>query len=185
MTDKEFSRRVAEICLFLCTAIIIALAIWPIRANSAVKTLKYGQCINVGRDRYCAPAKNVCPVQIPCPTNAPCPQTSPCPPVTNDSYWYAISSMFLACGSSGTAWNLSSADYVTKLSGLSLGTPTKELTISGCYVRYWDNAIVILNPQTSISCTVPFSGTYKDLETGVAISGSITVQPQKGKILTK
>ena len=193
---------VRDICMSLLFVMVLGMALFPAHcAHAREITLKYGQCIRTGRDRYCAPARNICPAQKPCPTQAPCicpdkvcppcptqqpcPQPSPCPLLTNDGYWYAIASMFLACDSDGTNWNLPAGDYVAKLKGLSLGAPTLEVKTGGCYLRYWNNALVILNPQESISCTIPVDGRYKDLDTGATVRGSVTVQPKKGKILTK
>lgn len=182
---KRAERRTAEILLIIATAMIIVMAVGAVMAHAATRTLGYGQCVTVGRNRYCAPAKNVCPTPKPCPTSTPCPQPTPCPALTNDGYWYAIASLFLACGSEGTGWNLPANSYVAKLMGLSFGKPMQEITTQGCYLRYWDNALVILNPQDSSSCTIPLEGAYKDVDTGATVSGNITVKPKQGKVLVR
>ncbi len=173
-------------CVILIALITLGLALFPTHcANAATRYLQPGQCVTVKRDRYCAPAKTACPTPAPCPTQKPCPQPTPCPAYTSDMYWYAISSLFLSCGSEGTGWNLSASDYVKKLSNLSLAKPEIEMTVSGCYVRVWSNAVVILNPQTVASCTIPLEGSYKDLETGLSVSGSVIVEGRNGRVLIK
>lgn len=191
---KRVERRTAELLLIIATAMIIVMAVGAVMAHAATKYLTYGQCITVRGTKYCAPQKNICPVPTPCPvcptpkpcpTSAPCPQPTPCPGLTSDTYWYAIASMFLSCGSTGTGWNLGTADYITKLSNLTLAQPEMELTVSGCYVRMWTNAMVILNPQDAVSCTIPLEGMYKNVETGASVSGSIAVGPKRGKVLVR
>lgn len=218
MKDKELERRMTEILLGILTALIILMALFPVHAF-AVTTVKlqYGQCITVRSTKYCAPAKNVCPICTPvvCPTQKPCPTQSPCncptqvpcpvptpcpelvcpPPLpcptfiptpidTSQVYWYAISSLMLACSSTNT-WGLPAEQYVSKFVGLDVGEPVSETTEAGCFVREWTKAKVIVNPMDAMSCSVALDGTYKDLNTGLVEGVFSIVGPKQGKVLVK
>lgn len=200
MNHKELERRITEIVLGILIALIILMALIPVHAFAVTTVnLQYGQCIVVKNRKYCAPAKNVCPVcptcptQKPCPTQSPCncpaqvpcPVPSPCPSVDVDSiYWYAISSMMLACSSTNT-WGLPAESYVSKFVGLDMGDPLSETTQAGCFVREWTKAMVIVNPMDSMSCSVALNGNYKDLNTGLVEGVFTIVGPKQGKVLVK
>lgn len=196
---KRVERRTAEILLIIATVMIIVMAVGAVMAHADTMFVRTSRAAKKPAPKptptpkpcpTCPPVV-VCPTPKPCPTQRPCPQPTPCPScptcplLTSDGYWYAIASLFLACDSEGANWNLPAGSYISKLKDLSLGKPTQEITTQGCYLRYWENALVILNPQEAASCTIPLAGTYKNIETGAAISGSITVGPKRGKVLVR
>lgn len=103
-------------------------------------------------------------------------------------YWYNLASGLLACEPGKCMfWQqpLPPDSVLAKVSNLDLGTPGSDYTKAGCYLRPWTNGLVIVNPMDSGSCSVPLSGSYKDLETGSTVSGTVTVKMKDGKVLVR
>lgn len=197
MNEKECNVWIGGICTALLMLAVLFIAFFPSHcAHAATIYLKYGECRIVKYQKVCAPAKNICPVcptcsicptPKPCPTQSPCncPAQVPCPSVDENSvYWYAISSLMLACSSTDT-WGLPSESYIAKFVGLDVGNPVSQTTQSGCYVREWTKAMVIVNPMDTLTCVILLNGQYKDLDTGLIVSTSVSVGPKQGMVLTK
>jgi hypothetical protein len=103
-------------------------------------------------------------------------------------YWYNLASGLLACEPGKCMFwqqNLPPDAVLAKVGDLDLGAPGSDYTKAGCYIRPWTNGLVIVNPMDSGSCSVPLSGSYRDLETGSTVSGTVTVKMKDGKVLVK
>ena len=103
-------------------------------------------------------------------------------------YWYNLASGLLACEPGKCMFlqqNMPPDSVLAKIGDLDLGTPGSDYTKAGCYLRPWTNGLVIVNPMDSGSCSVPLSGSFKDLETGNTVSGTVTVKMKDGKVLVR
>jgi hypothetical protein len=103
-------------------------------------------------------------------------------------YWYNLASGLLACEPGKCMFwqqGLPSDSTLAKVKGLNLGAPGSDYTKAGCYIRPWTNGLVVVNPMDSGSCSVPLNGSYRDLETGSTVSGTVVVKMKDGKVLVK
>ena len=102
--------------------------------------------------------------------------------------WYAVATLLIACEPGKCmGWSqgvLNDANFA-KLKSIHLGNPKSDFGKAGCYVRAWDNGLIVVNSMDSGSCSIPLSRTYKDIETGNTVTGNITISCKTGKIFTK
>lgn len=118
-------------------------------------------------------------------------KNTPVTPVMTTEYgdfWYNVATALLACepGKCMTWQQPVMTDaQIQKLTTLDLGTPGTDYTKAGCYLRPWAKGLVIVNPMDSGSCSVPLSGSYRDLETGSTVTGTVEVKMKDGKVLVR
>lgn len=111
------------------------------------------------------------------------------PVVTTEygNFYYNLSTMLLACepGKCMT-WQqpIMTDAQIQKVSTLDLGSPVGDFTKAGCYIRSWSKGFVVVNPS-EVDCTVPLSGSYRNLETGIIESASTKLTKKTGKVLVK
>lgn len=106
----------------------------------------------------------------------------------NGDFWYNVATMLLACepGKCMTFQQPIMTDsQIQKLSTLDLGTPVSDFAKAGCYIRSWTKGLIAVNPMDSGSCHVALSGSYRDLETGRTVSGTIQISNKDGKVLVE
>ncbi len=103
-------------------------------------------------------------------------------------FWYNVATMLLACepGKCMTFQQPIMTDsQIEKLSTLDLGAPVSDFAKAGCYIRSWTKGLIAVNPMDSGSCHVALSGSYRDLETGKTVSGTIQINNKGGKVLVE
>lgn len=106
----------------------------------------------------------------------------------NGDFWYNVATMLLACepGKCMTFQQPIMTDsQIEKLSTLDLGTPVSDFAKAGCYIRSWTKGLIAVNSMDSGSCHVALSGSYRDLETGKTLSGTIQIDSKDGKVLVE